>query len=80
MTKRAEGAERRLWKATLRCRECGTVLNTAEHVPEDRKVRVAMTAPFNCGRCPKGCRPTFSDLNLKTTLDWEEEPPEVTDP
>jgi heterodisulfide reductase subunit B len=63
-----------LWKAILKCRDCGHILNTAEHVPETNKGVVSFTAAFNAGRCPNGCRSTFSDLNLNTELVWEREP------
>lgn len=64
-----------LWKATLKCHDCGTVLNTAEHVPESEKSRVSIFSGFAAGRCPKGCRSTFSDLNINTDLRWEKEEP-----
>ncbi len=63
-----------LWKAILKCADCGHVLNTAEHVPEDEKARVGLTAGFNAGSCPNGCRATFSDLNINTNLEWAKEP------
>ncbi len=62
-----------LWKAILKCRDCGHVLNTAEHVPEKEKARVAVSSPLAAGSCPKGCRATFSDLNINTDLEWVEE-------
>jgi uncharacterized protein with PIN domain len=71
------GNDGKLWKATLRCAECGTVLNTAEHVPEEDKAGVAVFAPFAAGPCPHGCRSTFWDMNLNTTLEWSEQRSEV---
>lgn len=62
-----------LWRATLRCADCRTVLNTAEHVPEDKRLHVITSAPLVAGSCPNGCRSTFSDCNANTTLDWEAE-------
>ncbi|KKN34004.1 hypothetical protein LCGC14_0798170 [marine sediment metagenome] len=62
-----------LWKAILKCSDCGQTLNTAEHVPKDQKGRVAMSSGFAAGSCPRGCRATFSDLNLNTDLEWVEE-------
>jgi len=66
----------RLWRGTLRCRDCGEVLNIAENVPENKKAQVGMSAPLVAGRCPNGCRSTCSDMNMNTTLAWE---PEVTE-
>lgn len=60
-----------LWRGILKCHDCGTVLNTAENVPEDKKQIVAITSGFVAGRCPKGCRFTFKDLNINTDLIWE---------
>lgn len=63
-----------LWRAELRCRDCGQILNTAEHVPEREKGRVAISSGFAAGGCPNGCRATFTDLNINTELVWSEEP------
>ena len=60
-----------LWRAILTCADCGTVLNTAENVPESEKARVNISSAFAAGSCPKGCRATFSDLNINTKLEWE---------
>lgn len=62
-----------LWRATLKCHDCGSVLNTAEHVPESEKNKVAIVSAFAAGQCPKGCRSTFKDLNINTDLIWERE-------
>ena len=64
-----------LWRAVLRCRDCGHVLNTADNVPENEKSRVALFSGFNAGRCPNGCRSTERDLNLNTTLEWQAKEP-----
>ncbi len=61
------------WTAILSCRDCGTELNRAEHVPERDKAWVALTSAFAGGNCPKGCRSTFSDLNINTDLKWFKE-------
>ena len=62
-----------LWTAILKCRDCGTELNRAEHVPEEKKAQVDISAALMAGKCPKGCRATFSDCNINTTIDWKEE-------
>jgi len=72
MRKRGDDAGA-LWKATLRCADCGEILNTAEHVPEHEKSKVSMASPLVAGRCPKGCRSTCSDMNMNTTIEWEQE-------
>lgn len=62
-----------LWRAVLTCADCGQVLNTAEHVPESEKSQVTLFSGLAAGPCPKGCRSTFSDVNLNTRLEWQEE-------
>lgn len=69
-----------LWKATLTCADCGRVLNTAEHVPESAKSKVALSSGLAAGECPNGCRSTFSDLNLNTKLEWQAEQQEGKEP
>jgi len=56
------------------CRECGEELNRAEGVPESDKTFVVIGAPLMVGKCPKGCRSTFSDCNLRYVGEWMEEP------
>ena len=63
-----------LWTATLRCADCGAVLNTAKDVPDEAKARVNISSAFAAGNCPNGCRASFSDLNINTTLEWQEQP------
>jgi hypothetical protein len=62
-----------LWTAILKCHDCGGELNRAQHVPENQKGLVAVSSALVAGRCPKGCRSTFSDCNINTDLEWEEE-------
>ena len=61
------------WTGILKCKDCGAELNRAEHVPEGEKTRIAIAAPLVAGSCPNGCRSTFSDCNLNTTIEWVEE-------
>ena len=63
-----------LWKATLKCHDCGAVLNTATDVPESKKLQVIISSGLAAGKCPNNCRSTLSDLNLNTDLVWEEQP------
>lgn len=66
-----------LWKATATCATCGEILNTAEHVPESQKFRVAMTAPI-MATCKVWSHNTFKDLNLRVKLEWEKETENAT--
>ena len=59
------------WTAILRCKDCGIELNRAEHVPEEEKSRVVISSALVAGPCPNGCRSTFSDCNINTTLEWD---------
>ena len=66
----------KLWTAIMRCRECRTEINRAEHVPEHQKSRVAISAPI-VGLCPTKSHNTASDYTLNFDLEWLEElPPE----
>jgi len=55
--------------AILKCRDCGEVLNETEPFPDKEEGRVAVSSGLAAGPCPKGCRSTFSDLNMNTTLE-----------
>jgi len=63
-------ANEKLWTGILSCSDCGQELNRAENVPDDEKHRVGMGSPLVAGKCPKGCRSTFSDMNMNTELRW----------
>lgn len=57
---------------TDNCADCGEELNrtcvmTGVEVRE-RWGRLVLSAPLNTPRCPKGCRATFSDLNMNTDM------------
>lgn len=61
-----------IYTAHLCCAQCGTKLNESlemdlQHMCE-AWARLVMTKGFNAGACPNGCQPTFSDLNLSTTV------------
>jgi len=62
----------RKYKVLLLCGDCGHQLNdtkelTGEVLRADWGMLV-MTSGFNAGKCPKGCRATFSDLNINTKM------------
>jgi hypothetical protein len=63
----------KLWRAKLLCSDCKAVLNTAEDVPGDQRGHVAVSSALMAGKCPNGCRSTFSDCNINTELIWEEQ-------
>jgi len=64
----------------LRCRDCGTEVNRTRLLTEQEKGQAALFSAFAAGHCPKGCRSTFSDLNINTTLSWESSEPEAPVP
>lgn len=58
--------------ARLTCADCGAQLNETVSMSGDELYRewtlIAISASFASGKCPKGCRATFSDLNINTKL------------
>jgi hypothetical protein len=46
---------------------CDTKILTAEEIYK-KWWKIVMTAGFAAGKCPNGCKPTFSDLNIHTDL------------
>lgn len=65
-----------LWTCIARCSTCDKILNTAEHVPEDSKSMVTVTAPV-MALCDVREHNSMSDLNLRVKLEWKEETPNV---
>lgn len=62
-----------LWRCVARCQVCKKVLNTADHVPENEKTRIELTAPL-MAVCDVRGHSTFSDCNFAPILEWEIEP------
>lgn len=60
--------------AVLKCKDCGTVLNETKPFPPEKEGLIRMGSPMMAGQCPKGCRSTFSDLNMNTTLEISDVP------
>lgn len=58
--------------AILKCGECGAELNRSVPFEEKDESKVRLTSGFAAGPCPKGCRSTFSDLNLNTKIEIQE--------
>ena len=63
-----------MYKAVLRCSSCGAAINETENKTAkelvDNHIMISMTSVF-AGDCPKGCRPTFSDCNMRTSITYE---------
>lgn len=54
----------------LKCRDCGTELNRSDRPLTEEQARQArLNSAFAAGPCPKGCRSTFSDLNINTIIE-----------
>jgi hypothetical protein len=54
------------------CADCGEVLNstrkmTAAEIHKNWTL-IVMGSPLNVGKCPKGCRSTYSDCNANTNI------------
>lgn len=58
-----------LWTYIIRCKDCHRELNRAEHVPDERKTQVAISAVF-AGRCEIDAHNTASDYNLHHYGEW----------
>lgn len=58
--------------AKVRCRDCGEVLNETIPFPEEDIGKVMISSGGAAGPCPRGCRSTFSDLNLNTKCEVED--------
>lgn len=60
------------FKIVLRCGDCGKQLNeTTEMTAQElwqRWTQLVLSSGFNAGKCPEGCRSTFSDLNINTGM------------
>lgn len=61
-----------LYTAIARCRTCKAELNRAEHVPENKRSQVTLSAPM-MAFCEELGHNTLGDLNLNMTLEWVEE-------
>lgn len=60
------------FKVLLRCRDCGKQLNETTDMSAkelwQKWTQLVLTSGFNAGKCPEGCRSTFSDLNINTGM------------
>lgn len=59
------------FKKIILCDNCGKQLNETKEMTGkelwDNWTMLALTSGFNAGRCPNGCTPTYSDLNINTS-------------
>lgn len=53
----------------LRCADCGQELNRTRPLTPDEAAFARVNSAMVAGRCPKGCRSTFSDLNINTRIE-----------
>ena len=67
-----------LWTYVVKCKDCGREINRAEHVPEEKKTQVAISASLMCF-CPERSHNTGSDFNLHFDGEWIAEGETVTD-
>lgn len=52
----------------LKCADCGAELNRTPALTQEDAAHARIFSAFAGGKCPKGCRSTFSDLNINTTI------------
>lgn len=58
--------------AKVFCRDCGEVLNETVPFPGEEVGKVLISSVNAAGPCPRGCRSTFTDLNLNTKCEVED--------
>jgi len=55
---------------SLRCADCNSELNRTKEMTGkelyDAWTNLIISSGFNAGKCKKGCRSTFNDLNINT--------------
>ncbi len=60
------------FEVRLLCHDCKTQLNVTTPLNAEKLQsewsQLVLTSGFNAGSCPKGCRSTFSDLNINTDM------------
>jgi hypothetical protein len=53
----------------LRCADCGQELNRTPPLTREEANTARVFSAMAAGRCPNGCRSTFSDLNINTRVE-----------
>ena len=63
-------------RAILKCGTCGAVIDETKFMDADELIKnhmmISLTSVF-AGSCPKGCSPTFSDCNMRTTMTYKDD-------
>lgn len=57
----------------IHCNDCGGVLNTStpfenKEQLSERWANLCFSGALMAGKCPNGCRSTFSDMNINTRM------------
>jgi hypothetical protein len=55
--------------AIIKCADCGEELNRTLPFPPEAEAKIRMTSALAAGPCPKGCRSTFTDMNINTRIE-----------
>ena len=67
-----------VFTVALRCADCGDELNRSHKMTGEELHRawitMAINSGFNAGQCKNGCRSTWSDLNINTSMVIEKLP------
>lgn len=53
---------------TIHCADCGAELNRTPPLTDEQAAEARVFSAFAAGRCPNGCRSTFTDLNINTRI------------
>lgn len=53
----------------MRCNDCGAELNRTNPLNPRDVASARLFSAFAGGKCPCGCRSTFSDLNINTRIE-----------
>jgi len=61
-----------LYQVEAVCATCEAIIDTSRKITgkdlHKHWTMIVMGAGFSNGACPKGCKPTFTDLNIHTKL------------
>lgn len=55
----------------LNCADCGAELNRSRVITAREYTQAVLTGPLCTKPCPRGCRSTFSDMNMNTRQRFE---------
>ena len=61
-----------IFQAHICCHDCGAILNSSidmdRETLNDKWSLLVISSGLVTGKCPKGCRATFSDCNINTDM------------